>query len=201
MTFSIVQLMERRKTEQYSLHRQYINPSLARVQTIIGFDKIYVRGEGSYLWDADGNRYLDLLSGYGVFNLGRSHPVVKQAIQDVLTVDRPNLVKMDCPLLAGLLAEELVKRMPAGLVFRRTGYAVSHLLITRTDSGGRSFNFSEIVGNGAGAGVSNLYYPAQERTWTKTGQKWLTQVAIDGIFNVFKEFWPDIHHAVFRGQY
>lgn len=115
MTFSTVQLMERRKSEQYALHRQYINPSLARVQTIIGFDKIYVRGEGSYLWDVDGNRYLDLLSGFGVFNLGRSHTVVKQAIQDVLTLDRPNLVKMDCPLLAGLLAEELVKRMPPGL--------------------------------------------------------------------------------------
>ncbi len=115
MTFSIVELMETQKHEQYALHRRYINPSLARVQTIIGFDKIYVRGEGSYLWDADGNRYLDLLSGYGVFNLGRSHPVAKQAIQDVLTADRPNLVKMDCPLLAGLLAEELVKRMPTGL--------------------------------------------------------------------------------------
>jgi acetylornithine/succinyldiaminopimelate/putrescine aminotransferase len=107
--------METQKHEQYALHRRYINPSLARVQTIIGFDKIYVRGEGSYLWDADGNRYLDLLSGFGVFNLGRSHPVVKQAIQDVLTADRPNLVKMDCPLLAGLLAEELVKRMPPEL--------------------------------------------------------------------------------------
>jgi acetylornithine/succinyldiaminopimelate/putrescine aminotransferase len=107
--------MQRREGEQYALHSQYVNPSLARVQTIIGFDKRYVRGEGSYLWDAGGNRYLDLLSGYSVFNLGRSHSVVKQALQDVLSADRPNLVKMDCPLLAGLLAEELVKRMPAGL--------------------------------------------------------------------------------------
>jgi hypothetical protein len=57
-----------------------------------------------------------------------------------------------------------------GGFFRRTGYALSRLLINRTDSGGRSFNFSEIVGNGAGAGISNLYYPQQERTWTKTGQ-------------------------------
>jgi len=115
MTYSVPRLIERRQGEQYPLHRQYINPSLARVQAIIGFDKIYTRGQGCYLWDADGNRYLDLLSGFGVFNLGRSHPVVKQAIQDVLALDRPNLVKMDCPLLAGLLAEELVKRMPPGL--------------------------------------------------------------------------------------
>ena len=123
MPFSSVELMETQKRDQYALHRQYINLSLAQVQTIIGFDKIYVRGEGSYLWDADGKRYLDLLSGFGVFNLGRSNPVVKQAILDVLTADRPNLVKMDCPLLAGLLAEEIVKRMPAGLyaVFANSG--------------------------------------------------------------------------------
>jgi hypothetical protein len=88
-----------------------------------------------------------------------------------------------------------------GGFFRRTGYAVSRLLITKTDSGGRGFNFSEIIGNGAGAGVSDLYYPARERTWTKTGQKWLTQVAVDGVFNVLKEFWPDIDRAVFRGHY
>jgi len=88
-----------------------------------------------------------------------------------------------------------------GGFFRRSGYALSRLLITRTDSGGKNFNFSEIVGNGAGAGLSNLYYPRQERTWTKTGQKWLLQVGIDGVFNMAKEFWPDIDRAVFRGHY
>ena len=88
-----------------------------------------------------------------------------------------------------------------GGFFHRAGYSVSRLLVTRTDSGGRSFNFSEIVGNGAGAGISNLYYPAQERTWTKVGQKWVTQVAIDGVFNICKEFWPDINRVVFKNHY
>jgi hypothetical protein len=88
-----------------------------------------------------------------------------------------------------------------GAFFKRTGYAVSRLLVTRTDSGGRTFNISEIVGNGAGAGISDTYYPSRERTWTKTGQKWLTQVALDGVFNVLKEFWPDINHAIFHGKY
>src|SRR5208337_3319222 len=115
MTFTMAQLTANRQGEQYALHKRFINPSLARVQAIIGFDKTYTRGEGSYLWDAGGTRYLDLLSGFGVFNLGRSHPFVKQAIQEVLALDRPNLIKMDCPLLAGLLAEELVKGMPPGL--------------------------------------------------------------------------------------
>jgi hypothetical protein len=85
-----------------------------------------------------------------------------------------------------------------GGVLRRTVYALDRLAITRTDSGGKSINFSEIVGNGAGAGVACLYYPRGERTWTKTGQRWATQISIDGISNVVKEFWPDIRHHVFR---
>jgi hypothetical protein len=88
-----------------------------------------------------------------------------------------------------------------GGFFKRTGYAVSRLLVTRTDSGHRTINLSEIVGNGAGAGISDLYYASRERTWTKTGQKWVTQIALDGVFNIVKEFWPDINHAVFHGKY
>jgi len=88
-----------------------------------------------------------------------------------------------------------------GGFFKRTGYAVSRLFITRTDAGGRTFNFSEIVGNGAGAGISDAYYPARERTWTKTYQKWTTQIALDGVFNIVKEFWPDINHSIFHGKY
>ncbi len=88
-----------------------------------------------------------------------------------------------------------------GGFFKRTGYAVSRLLVTRTDSGHRTINISEIVGNGAGAGISDAYYPSRERTWTKTGQKWLTQIALDGGFNILKEFWPDINHTIFHGKY
>jgi len=88
-----------------------------------------------------------------------------------------------------------------GGFFKRTGYAVSRLLVTRTDSGGATFNVSEIVGNGAGAGISDTYYPSRERTWTKTGQKWLTQIALDGAFNILKEFWPDINRTIFHGKY
>jgi hypothetical protein len=80
----------------------------------------------------------------------------------------------------------------------RAGYAVSRLLITRTDSGGQTFNFSEISGNLMGAGVSNIYYPAQERTFGKTAEKWGTQIGVDGIANLLKEFWPDIRHGLSR---
>jgi hypothetical protein len=86
---------------------------------------------------------------------------------------------------------------PNGLL-KRAGYAFTRILVTRTDGGGNSFNFSEVIGSGSAAGISNLYYPASNRTWTKTGQRWALNVGIDGVTFIFKEFWPDINHAVFH---
>jgi len=83
----------------------------------------------------------------------------------------------------------------------RTGYSISRLFVTRTDGGGRSPNISEIMGNGAAAGIANLYYPSQERTWTKTGQRWLIQIGLDGASNLIKEYWPYLNSKLFRGKY
>jgi hypothetical protein len=88
-----------------------------------------------------------------------------------------------------------------GGFLKRTGYSVSRLFVTRTDGGGRAPNFSEIVGNGAAAGISSLYYPSQERTWTKTGQRWVTQVGLDGFSDLIKEFWPDVNRKFFHNRY
>jgi ornithine--oxo-acid transaminase len=92
---------------QYELHERHINPTFVKMLRTIGFDKGYQSGEGSYLYDAEGNRYLDLLTGWGVFALGRNHPKVKAILEQVLSRDMPNLVRMDCSLLAGLVAEKL----------------------------------------------------------------------------------------------
>ena len=92
---------------QYELHQRHINPAFVKMLKTIGFDKGYVRGEGCYLWDAEGNKYLDLLTGWGVFALGRNHPKIKAVLQQVLDNQLPNLVRMDCSLLAGLAAEKL----------------------------------------------------------------------------------------------
>src|SRR5690606_35884232 len=81
----------------------------------IGFDRHYVKAQGAYLYDENGNRYLDLLSGFGVFALGRNHPEIVGALKDVLTEDLPNLVQLDVSLLAGLLAEKLVALTPESL--------------------------------------------------------------------------------------
>src|SRR5256886_7312160 len=63
----------------------------------------------------DNQPYLDFLSGYSVFNISRNHPVVKKAILDVLDLDLPNMVQMDCSRLSGLLAEAITKRTPPQL--------------------------------------------------------------------------------------
>jgi hypothetical protein len=81
---------------------------------------------------------------------------------------------------------------------KRAWYAATRVLITRQDSGGEMFNFSEVIGSGASAGVSTLYYPTKYRTWTKVGQKWLTSDIIDSANFVFKEFWPDITKKIFH---
>jgi hypothetical protein len=88
-----------------------------------------------------------------------------------------------------------------GGFFKRTGYAVSRLVITKTNSGKSTVNLSEIVGAGAAAGIGNTYYPAEHNPFVKTYQRWGTQMGLDGVFNALKEFWPDINQAVFRGKY
>ena len=108
----IAALLKKHAGRNYELHAAHVNPANVRTLKTIGFDRCYVRAEGPYLWDITGTKYLDLLSGYGVFSLGRNHPDVRRVLTDFLNADYPSLVKMEAPLLSGLLAEELKKRMP-----------------------------------------------------------------------------------------
>jgi hypothetical protein len=88
----------------------------------------------------------------------------------------------------------------SGGFWHRTGYALSRAVVTRSDAGKPTFNASEIIGAGAAAGISNLYYPSHERTVGNTVQNWGIDVAIDAASFVLKEFWPDINHALFHGE-
>ena len=105
MSFDLKSLVAARMGENYDLHSRHLNPTLVEVLRITGFDKVYVRAEGAYLYDGAGKAYLDFLSGYGVFNMGRNHPVIKRAIRDALDLDLPTMVQLDCSILSGLLAE------------------------------------------------------------------------------------------------
>jgi hypothetical protein len=88
-----------------------------------------------------------------------------------------------------------------GNLVKRTTYSISRLLITRNNQGNPTPNFSEIVGNGAASAISSLYYPGDQRDWTKIGQRWFLQVGIDGLSNLVKEFWPDLNNAVFHNKF
>lgn len=107
MSFDIKGIVNNRLGENYDLHEQYVNQTLVKVLRTIEFDKIYARAEGCYLYDREGNDFLDFLSGYGVYGIGRNHPVLKQTIRDVMDMNLPNMVQMDCALLSGLLGEAI----------------------------------------------------------------------------------------------
>ncbi len=83
-----------------------------------------------------------------------------------------------------------------GGFLKRSGYAISRALITRNDAGGETANVAEVLGAGSSAAISSLYYPTQYRTWTKVGQRWLTNVVLDTATLYVKEFWPDVNSAL-----
>jgi ornithine--oxo-acid transaminase len=101
-----------READRYALHTRHLNEQMVRVLRTIGYDVGFVRGQGQYLYDRNGAQYLDLLSGFGVFAMGRNHPVIREALKSVLDADLPNLVQMDVSTLAGVLAERLIARVP-----------------------------------------------------------------------------------------
>jgi ornithine--oxo-acid transaminase len=108
--FSLRDLVDARQDESLDLWARTINPQFARVLRTIGFDRTWVRGEGQYLWDADGNRFLDMLGGFGMFNVGRNNPRVRAALVEALELETPASVQLGATALPGLLAEELLRR-------------------------------------------------------------------------------------------
>ena len=115
--FDLARLIAARRSEHHDLHAAHVNPRFATVLRTIGYDRTYVRAEGPHLWDAAGNRYLDFLGGYAVCNFGRNHPTIKRALADCLGLDLPSMVQFEAPILSGLLAEELKRRIGRGLDF------------------------------------------------------------------------------------
>jgi hypothetical protein len=80
----------------------------------------------------------------------------------------------------------------------RAGYALSRIVITRTDAGGRSVNYSEFAGNIVSGAISTAYYPRDDRNLSGIFSRMSTQLGYDALFNVLKEFYPDLHHKLFK---
>ena len=111
----IRELLEARAGDDYELYARTINPQFMRLLKTIGFDRVWARAEGQYLYDEEGARYLDVLGGFGMFNVGRNNPRVRAALVETLELETPGSVQLGVSLLPGLLAEQLLQRTPERL--------------------------------------------------------------------------------------
>jgi ornithine--oxo-acid transaminase len=112
---TVKELIATRTGEEMALNDRYLNPQMGRILRTLGIDKTWVAGDRAYLIDAAGEKYLDLISGYGVFALGRNHPDVADAIRDVLDAGTGNLPQLGVTLLSGVLAEQLLSLAPGSV--------------------------------------------------------------------------------------
>src|SRR5215510_10795963 len=110
--FDVSEMFAARETQRSGMHTRHLNEQFVRVLKTIGYDVGFQKGQGQYLYDRAGDKYLDLLSGFGVFAIGRNHPTLRGALKSVLDADLPNLVQLDVSTLAGVLAERLLEHVP-----------------------------------------------------------------------------------------
>lgn len=89
-------------------------------------------------------------------------------------------------------------RLGTGTFGHRFGYAISRIFVARKDSGSNIFNIPEFAGNATAIAISNVYYPAADRTVSGNLNNWGTQMGLDAFGNELKEFWPDVHHYLQR---
>jgi ornithine--oxo-acid transaminase len=115
MGVSLRALLDQHAGEELDLYARTINPQFVRLLRTIGFDRRWARGEGAYLYDADGTRYLDLLGGFGMYNVGRNNQRVRAALLEALELETPGKVQLGVSPLPGLLAEALLERAPASV--------------------------------------------------------------------------------------
>jgi ornithine--oxo-acid transaminase len=112
---SLRELLDRHAGEELELYARTINPQLVRLLRTIGFDRRWARAEGAHLYDADGAEYLDLLGGFGMYNVGRNNARVRAALVEALELETPGKVQLGISPLPGLLADALLHRAPSSL--------------------------------------------------------------------------------------
>ena len=115
MAFSIRQLLEANAGGEYELYARTVNPQFVRLLRTIGFDRRWQRAEGAYLYDERGERYLDLLGGFGMYNVGRNNPTVRAALAEALELETPGKTALGISALGALLAERLLAISPPSL--------------------------------------------------------------------------------------
>jgi ornithine--oxo-acid transaminase len=112
---TVREILTSRTGEEMALNDRFLNPQMGRILRTLGFEKVWTGGEGAHLIDADGERYLDLFGGYGVFAIGRNHPEAIAALEEVMAARTGNMPQLGVTLLGGVLAEQLLARAPGSV--------------------------------------------------------------------------------------
>ena len=111
----LLALLEERAGSTLDLHARTVNPQFVRLLRTIGFDRTWARAEGAHFFDSEGERYLDMLGGFGMFNVGRNNPRVRAVLEQALALDLPGRVQLGITPLPSLLAERLLAVAPASV--------------------------------------------------------------------------------------
>jgi hypothetical protein len=126
-------------------------------------------------------------AGYGRYYW---HTVADQAVENYF-------VELIVPAITHEDSRYYAMGKEGGGIWKRAGYSLSRVVMTRSDSGKPTFNYSEIVGSAAAVSVSSFYYPTKEQTVSNGFRNWGLDITYDSVTFVFHEFWPDISHAIF----
>jgi ornithine--oxo-acid transaminase len=122
-SIDVAALLRTRAGEELALNDRHLNPQLGRILRTLGYDRSWRGAEGAELIDERGDRYLDMLAGYGMFGVGRNNPNVRAQLEAALAANTANLPQLGVTLLPGMLAEQLLARAPSNL---------AHALLTST---------------------------------------------------------------------
>ena len=162
------EIISGRTGEEMALNDRFLNPQMGRILRTLGFDKVWRGGEGAHLIDAEGERYLDMYGGYGVFAIGRNHPEAIAAIEEVMAARTGNLPQLGVTLLGGVLGEQLLARAPgsvAAMVPASTGTETieAAIKIARAATGRARVLYAEHAFHGLTLGALSLNGNAEFR--------------------------------------
>ncbi|MCY6483328.1 aspartate aminotransferase family protein [Clostridium aestuarii] len=87
------------------MYKKHYNNGLYTLFKRIGIDKEFVKAHGVYVYDRDGNEYIDFLGGFGALNLGHNNTQIIEAIQEVK--DRPNMLQVSKNTYAAVLSNNI----------------------------------------------------------------------------------------------
>jgi glutamate-1-semialdehyde 2,1-aminomutase len=126
-----------KSTEIYEDARQYIPGGVSSSNRLVDPNLTFTRAQGAYIYDADGNRYIDYHAAFGPPILGHAHPDVNQRVTEV--IQEYDLMGVGAGALEATLAKKFVEHIPSAekVVFCNSGSEATYsaLRVARAATG------------------------------------------------------------------